>query len=583
MHEDWLYQWRKAVDDRDSKQMAALLANPDSKKLASALVYAGEHDCLEGLHLLLKAGVDPNVQLSNERFAISYIVHMGREKAVQLLLDHGARPDELSTGEWPPLHAAAEQGDAELLRRLLRAGIKVEVGSAWGESALHVAARQGYLEAARVLLDSGCPVDLRRELDKTPLTVAAGAGHVEMVRLLLERGADPNLPSYETPLMAAAGHGREGVAALLLANGADLTARDVRKRTPLHYAVEGDSPALVRLLLEAGAEVDARDCRDHTPLMDAAGPARPKYRKYRKSRELCQVLIDAGADVNAVTSEGCSALKFAAATGDMPRVELLLAAGARVDGASRWGWTPLMVATKARHRNVVRCLLAAGAPPLTWEKRRQLALLEALASNYWRYACLLLTLRLDVNCQDEEGQTPLHLALGARRPNEWAVRKLLAYGAAVNQSDLYEHVPLSRVQAKGFRRFVRLLLDAGADLNSGRVPVGIAMLNEQISNGEVENTEFLIACGVEVNTPDRQGITPLVRAVYSSVRDPSRRILRAVLRAGADMHAVRTDGKTALQLATERADPELLQVFQEFNASGTGAPIEPGLGDTASI
>lgn len=578
MMETWIAQWRKAVDRQDTGQMEALLAAPDPEKLAAALVYAGERDCLDGMRLLLKAGVDPTVTLPDGRFALSYIVRAGREKAVQLLLDHGARPDELSKGDGPPLHAAAEEGDAEILRRLLRAGVKDEITPDWEESALQIAARKGYLEAARVLLDGGSPIDACREYGRTPLVAAAEAGQVEMVRLLLERGADPNAPAWTTPLMAAARRGRDRVVELLLAHGVAVTAQDSRGLTPLHFAEEGDSPAVVQLLLQAGAEVDARDCRGRTPLMIAAG-RRPERLCYRRSKEICGLLVTAGADVNAATPEKRGPLLLAAAAGDAPRVELLLEAGARVDAASCWGWTPLMAAMAEGHRAVVRLLLEAGAPPLTREMRRQIALLKALASKRWLLSRILLEFGAGVNCVDDAGQTPLHLALDGRPPRLGLVKKLLAAGADVNRLDADGCPPLFRIHGEGFAHFVRLLAQAGADLNL-RIARhgGTTKLLEHIRLCHIEEAEALIVAGADVNTPDLHGRTPLMWAAFSAPRDPERRLLRALLAAGADVAAVDAEGKTAKDWAVERNHLDLLQILEEHPAPGQTRP----LADTAA-
>lgn len=566
MPETWIRNWRTAVNHRDTVLMQALLANPCPEKLAAALVFAGEQDCLEGMRLLLNAGVDPNKCSLSGRSAITLLARAGREKAVQLLLDHGIRADELSQADWSPLHAAAEEGDAEMLRLLLQAGIKDESGPSSSETALQVAARRGFVEAARVLLDSGSQINA----EKTPLSLASGAGHLEMARFLLERGADPNSADYQTPLAAAAGGGHVRIIELLLANGALLTKRNVNCRTPLHYAIEKDRPAAVQLLLRKGAETEVWDHLDRTPLMHAAGYAHHD-RRHQSAREICTHLLSAGADVNAVNPEGRSPLLFAAAAGDAVRVGLLLEAGAQVDAASRWGWTPLMIATEAGRRDVIRRLLKGGATPLTWEKRRQIALLKALAAKEWRVSQLLLMFSREVNCTDDEGRTPLHLALEGRPPSPGVVRKLLATGANVNYPDQYGYPPVSRIKGEGFGYFMRLLLEAGADLSLGRVPVGTTQLIEQLRAGKVENTELMIAAGADLNAPDRQGITPLVYALYTSFRDPNRRILRALLKGGADAHAPGNGGKTALQIAAEHDDPELLQILQDHLAGKSEA------------
>jgi len=76
---------------------------------------------------------------------------------------------------------------------------------------------------------------------------------------------------------------------------------------------------VVTLLIEAGADVNAVDDRGMTPLMAAT--------LYERDRQNLILLLEAGADVNAVFEDGSTAL-HSAATKTPANVFLLLAAGA---------------------------------------------------------------------------------------------------------------------------------------------------------------------------------------------------------------------------------------------------------------
>jgi ankyrin repeat protein len=94
--------------------------------------------------------------------------------------------------------------------------------------------------------------------------------------------------------------------------------------TALHFSAFFGHSAAAELLTERGADLAARSTNrefafDATPLHSASAAGQ---------REVCEVLLDAGADVNAVQHGGYTALLDAAQNGNTELVDLLLARGA---------------------------------------------------------------------------------------------------------------------------------------------------------------------------------------------------------------------------------------------------------------
>ncbi|KAA8904806.1 ankyrin repeat-containing domain protein [Sphaerosporella brunnea] len=99
--------------------------------------------------------------------------------------------------------------------------------------------------------------------------------------------------------------------------------------TPLHWAARRGDAELVRLLLESGADVDAvtdagRGALHHAAMATARGAA-----------ECVDLLLQAGAGVAERDDAGVGVLEMAVRTGCAVRVRRLLMAGARAEGA--WG------------------------------------------------------------------------------------------------------------------------------------------------------------------------------------------------------------------------------------------------------
>ena len=80
----------------------------------------------------------------------------------------------------------------------------------------------------------------------------------------------------------------------------------------------------------------------------------------RGDKEFVELLISAGADVNAKNNDGDTPLHFAASR-DYKKVQMLLSAGADVNAKDKNGDTPLHRAAKNDHKEIAELLIAKGA------------------------------------------------------------------------------------------------------------------------------------------------------------------------------------------------------------------------------
>jgi ankyrin repeat protein len=90
-----------------------------------------------------------------------------------------------------------------------------------------------------------------------------------VAKLLVEKGLDAKArqkPGNETPLLLAAHAGNIVIAQYLVEEKkADVNAKDAKKRTPLHFAMEKINPELTNYLKSCGANINAKDKRGRKP------------------------------------------------------------------------------------------------------------------------------------------------------------------------------------------------------------------------------------------------------------------------------------------------------------------------------
>ncbi|MFT4628535.1 MAG: ankyrin repeat protein, partial [Myxococcota bacterium] len=168
---------------------------------------------------------------------------------------------------------------------------------------LHLLIAEGDLDAVAEALAGGADVEARTATDATPLYAAMASRSLPMVELLLAHGADPNaiqenLSTWDRDqarIHRLEGDGDHATTARAKALGV------ASPRTVLSASVGvWGNVELVRRLLDAGARIDVADPRGWTPLHYAAHG--------RAHNDVLELLVGAGADLHARTSDGHTAL-----------------------------------------------------------------------------------------------------------------------------------------------------------------------------------------------------------------------------------------------------------------------------------
>ncbi|MBD8525813.1 ankyrin repeat domain-containing protein [Pseudomarimonas arenosa] len=291
---------------------------------------------------------------------------------------------------------------------------------------LMAAARLGRVDDALAALDAGADPKLlpaAEDRDQRSLVMlAAVLPDTRLLRRLIAGGAELNRRHAGlTPLLVTTRdslRGRPDAVMTLLANGADPRASDNEGRTALHFAALISEPDVAALLIDAGAEVDALNRDGYSPLGVACASGNWRLARFLLERK-----------AKPEPAGGQPALLAAAAgDDDIGGVQLLLKFKAKVDAQGRLGRTALLSAALAGNREIAELLLAAGADPDLADDHQVTPLLEAARAGANGVISALTKASPKVDVQDPHGRNALLLACQSPRANADTVASLLALG-----------------------------------------------------------------------------------------------------------------------------------------------------------
>ena len=570
-------------------------------------------------------------------------------RCLRMLLDSGADIDACDNQGRSALYHCAQWGNSEALAVLVRHGARVRGWSHCKQDPLCVASLKGHLSCVRALLAAGCPVVSGRQHGFSALNCAAQGGHVEIVKYLFQQGASVNAestPTGGTPLLVAAEYGQLACMQALLDGGVDINGANSIGITALYLAAQEGRLAALKMLLSRGAQIKGWSSDDSDPLCAAAfygrlscvralvtaGAAIVTGRKYgfsalnnaaqyghvevlqyllqqgvsvnaessvaggtpllvaaKEGQLACmQILLDAGAEIDRTNCVGRTSLYCAAQEGQLAALKMLLSRGAKIKGWSSCESDPLCIAALRGHMASVRALVRAGAPIITARRYGFSALNNAAQNGHMEILEYLLQQGVSANAESTpSGGTPLRVA--SEKGHILCMKVLLDAGADLNHSlngrtALYGAAHENRLAA------LALLLASGANRQGWNDwdsdPLCIAAFN-----GHVECVKALVMAGSPIVTGRKYTFSALHAAVYNGHVEILEYLLqqgvsasvesspnggtplmaasesghlwciRTLLAAGAAVNQSTDYGKTALYFAAVRGQPEAVTLL----------------------
>jgi len=329
----------------------------------------------------------------------------------------------------------------------------------------------------------------------------------------------------------------------LLKNGADTEATDSNFNTPLINACYYDDPDTVDEILKLGANINAQGRAENTALCMAAICNNPN---------VCKFLIEAGADVTLCNHDGENILFLAAAQG-LTEICLLLINEEKLDkNCKNTTW-------RSRESGANALMYAAHGPATGVNCSSQPDTCRAL-----------IAAGVELNEQDDLGQTPLLYAVGSSRPNtEETAKLLIEAGANVNIETKFGTNALWRAAYSGLKDTCKLIIEQGGD-----APITGEYTNNHCNSAVQEAGKPFVHGG-------RGGISKPYTALMvaasevAAIKEPEQwdwnaqqwlDLIKVLVEAGSDINAA-TEMGTAWSLARDWDNKEVMKFLEELGAT----------------
>ena len=301
------------------------------------------------------------------------------------------------------LHQCKRGNDAEkAVELVLNDGLDINTPALCNRTPLLWASLSSSGEFIETLIDLGADVNAQRTDDKvTPLILSASWNNFMAVYLLLDHEADSNIARADgnSPLHIAVSNGFFHITKLLIKKGSNVNLQNKEGRTPLFLGVKNKRKHLIKLLIENEADVTIgyqENSTDRIYLVRGKGRGRAAWQYVLVKKHLLGLFLKRtnggsldGADFGAVLRSGWGK--------DPPEgtIDQILE---ECDFKEIPGVTVLHIASKENNEpEIIDLLVKSGA---------------------------------NVNAQDAEGFTPLHMA--TIHGNLKIVKKLVDLDADVN-------------------------------------------------------------------------------------------------------------------------------------------------------
>ena len=258
----------------------------------------------------------------------------------------------------------------ELYKELLKRSVKIDINirDYFLKSALSYACENGNIEIVKELLNKGAEMDYSKfqkhqeESFISPIYFAIKNNHTDIVKLMIEKGLNTSRihsnVDEEDPLELAIDNSNVEIAVMLIKSGTNL--ESWRGIIPFYQACRCSYFEIVQALINRGMRGNC--IYDNNRVYYDNPPEDTETALMCASTiDIVRLLVENGGNVNAVTSDGRTALYINCKKGNVDIVSYLIKNGAKINIITHDNQTPLLIACENNNIEIVNLLLLYGA------------------------------------------------------------------------------------------------------------------------------------------------------------------------------------------------------------------------------
>lgn len=477
------------------------------------------------IRLLANGALAHQTECDTNRTALIEATRMGRETAVEILLQS---------------NCAIDHNDSQ------------------GLTALHHAVVSQNYKIAELLLAKNARVDIMDGQGLTPLDYAVNSHDDHMVSIFRRQctGVQRQDSLIQMPLRRRSTHGsRPATYQPSQGSSGLLTSGQTSSRSLNPSAGEVNLEALQLSLSLLKPSVNNPQVLSALFAAIEAGQI-----------EAASMLFESGVDVKRLKADSYKPATLAAKSGSSSVLDLVIEKGCSLKDKDPQGWKPLHYAARYGHSHCMTRIVAEGVSVKSTTNDKETALhLAAIGGHAECAAILLIHDKKLLSTKDSQDQDALHLA--CRTGNTGLVRLLLDKGAKMDTCNAYGWQPLHIATAYGHLAIVHELVSRAAGTETKVRASSFDRLKEThglVKKGHYAETRwphtgsrplhlaaefnrndiaaFLLERSVKADVADAQGWRPLHHAAFNS----NARLVETLLGVHqANPHALTNSGKTA--------------------------------------